>query len=275
MMGALYQTTGDSLHAGLAHNRAVARAESAGLAIVQALAIQGRALYYYDTKRYTEAEAEYAEAHRLFQTILTEHTDRFGLPIPNEPYVFSLNNAVTAKILLARNLNGTANLLHAEGQYTEAFKLHAQSLKIFESLQSIQGQARCLHDMGRVLMEERKYAQALAHFALALQMREDINAHDGRMTTLMEMAELYRRQNDYDKAMLFLRQALQLAGSTRNLPKEIRAHQALSNCYQHKRQIDMVEFHKAQAEELQRQIEREAESAISAHRTDFIELGLE
>jgi tetratricopeptide (TPR) repeat protein len=129
--------------------------------------------------------------------------------------------------------------------------------------------------MGRVLMEERKYAQALAHFALALQMREDINAHDGRMTTLMEMAELYRRQNDYDKAMLFLRQALQLAGSTRNLPKEIRAHEALSNCYQHKRQIDMVEFHKAQAEELQRQIEREAESAISAHRTDFIELGLE
>lgn len=192
-------------------------------------------LGYSAEYRYTEAEAAFQEALKIYQRVLGEKHERLATVLSNIASLLQYTNRSDQAEQLYRSalqirqekfglnhidtalsLHNLADLLHNMGHYEESESLYRQALDIRRQKLGLHDPdtATSINNLAGVLQDLGRYEEAESLYLLALQiLRQKLGAdHPYVAVTLNNLAALLRTIGRYAEAQLLYREALQILG---------------------------------------------------------------
>lgn len=111
------------------------------------------------------------------------------------------------------------NLYYFLGDFKKAADQHLQSLRLFEKLKNLRGQAFCLHSIGNNFYNMNQLASAKSYYERSLQMKEQLGDKRGVLTTTISLGDVYKDMQAFDKATAYYQVGLAAARNLK-LPSE-------------------------------------------------------
>lgn len=119
------------------------------------------------------------------------------------------------------------NLYSKMGDFKTAAEYHLQSLRLFEKLKNLRGQAFCLQSLGNDFFSLKEFADAETYFKKSLQLKEQLEDRRGALTSTISLGDVYKDMKQYRKAEAYYKAALVEAGKLKLVGEEARAlHQS-------------------------------------------------
>lgn len=100
------------------------------------------------------------------------------------------------------------NLYSKLGDFKTAADYHLQSLRLFETLKNLRGQAFCLHSLGNDFFNMDEFTSSEAYFMKSLQMKEQLDDKRGILTTTISLGDVNKDMNKHRKAEAYYKTAL-------------------------------------------------------------------
>jgi predicted ATPase/class 3 adenylate cyclase len=122
----------------------------------------------------------------------------------------ALARAEGPTLLLARALNGAANLAREQGDYDRARGLHEQSLAISRQQGDGRGTAEALNNLGLIALYQGHHGVAQRHCEEGLALFREIDDQGGVAATLNNLGNLARERGDSDRAAALHKESLAL-----------------------------------------------------------------
>jgi predicted ATPase/class 3 adenylate cyclase len=122
----------------------------------------------------------------------------------------ALAQAAPSTPVLARALNGAANLAREQGDYERARRLHEQSLAIAREQGDGRGTAEALNNLGLIALYQGQHGAAQQHCEEGLALFRQIGDQGGVAAALNNLGNLARERGDSDRASALHRESLTL-----------------------------------------------------------------
>jgi predicted ATPase/class 3 adenylate cyclase len=125
----------------------------------------------------------------------------------------ALARAEQPTLLLARALNGAANLAREQGDHDRARSLHEQSLAISRQQGEERGTAEALNNLGLIALYQGQHEEAQRHCEEGLALFRAIGDQGGVAAALNNLGNLARERGDSDRAAALHKESLALRRS--------------------------------------------------------------
>lgn len=125
------------------------------------------------------------------------------------------------------------NLYSKMGDFRTAADYHLQSLRLFETLKNLRGQAFCLQSLGNDFISLKELADAEIYFKKSLRLKEQLEDRRGVLTTTISLGDVYKDMKQYRKAEAYYKSALAEAGKLKLVGEEARALHQSGLLYKH------------------------------------------
>ncbi|HEY3111189.1 MAG TPA: tetratricopeptide repeat protein [Chloroflexota bacterium] len=122
----------------------------------------------------------------------------------------ALAPAAPSTPVLARALNGAANLAREQGDYERAGRLHEQGLAIAREQGDGRGTAEALNNLGLIALYQGQHGAAQQHCEEGLALFRQIDDQGGVAAALNNLGNLARERGDSDRASALHRESLTL-----------------------------------------------------------------
>lgn len=112
---------------------------------------------------------------------------------------------------MGKALENLAWIHYRRGDYSRAFKLSTESLRVYESLHDRAGIANCYNHIAAFLYEQKQYNQAIENFRKALEQSTMTNDHATKARCLTNIAFTFLSLAQYDSTAHYANKALAIA----------------------------------------------------------------
>ncbi|RAW01863.1 tetratricopeptide repeat-containing sensor histidine kinase [Pseudochryseolinea flava] len=111
---------------------------------------------------------------------------------------------------MGKALENLAWIHYRRGDYSRAFKLSTESLRIYESLNDRAGIANCYNHIAAFLYEQKQYTQAIENFTKAMEFSTSANDKATTARCFTNIAFTYISLEQYDSTIRYANRALVL-----------------------------------------------------------------
>ncbi len=143
----------------------------------------------------------------------------------------------------ARVMNGLALALEAMGNNEESLEYSRKALEMHRSSGNALGEARSLNDMGLVYFKLGNIAEAEKCHEESLSLRRAVKNRASEITSLLHLGIVYATQREFAKAHTHLLTALEYAEEIGVKPKIYEIHHALSESFERAGQVEKAFEH--------------------------------
>lgn len=143
----------------------------------------------------------------------------------------------------ARALSGIGTVYERRKEFEKALEFHRRSLKIYQGVGSKNGESRAYNDIGSVYQSLGSLEEALKYHRKSLQLRQKIGNKSAEVTSLLNLGRLFNQTARSAKALEVLRKARKYAEEISANPKLYQAHQALSEAYEMRGDLEAALAH--------------------------------
>lgn len=143
----------------------------------------------------------------------------------------------------ARALSGIGTVYRNLSQLDKALEFVKQSLEIFLDTKSQLGVSRAYNDMGLIYHAQGKLKEALDYHKKSLEIRKQLSTRGAEVTSLLDIGKTYSQMRQLDRALDCLNEALEIARNVDVKPKLYLVHQALSEAYERKGELQEALVH--------------------------------
>ena len=100
------------------------------------------------------------------------------------------------------------NLYSKLGDFKTAADYHLQSLRLFEALKNLRGQAFCYQSLGNDFFSLQELVSAEIYFKKSFALKKQLDDKRGLLTTTISLGDVYKDLNNYQKAEVYYKTAL-------------------------------------------------------------------
>ena len=143
----------------------------------------------------------------------------------------------------ARVMNGLALALESMGDFEESLEYSRKALESHKAGGNALGVARSLNDMGTVYFKMGKFDKARKCHEDSLALRRSVNNRSSEITSLMNLGIVFSAERDFAKAHTHLLSALALAEEIGVKPRMYEIHHALSESFERAGQLEKAFEH--------------------------------
>lgn len=102
---------------------------------------------------------------------------------------------------LGKSLNNLGNVYEHRGDIAQGIGCYTRSLKIYESINDLDGMASSLNNIGNININQKDTIKALNYYEQSLSIREKINDKEGMAMTYNNISSIYHSMGDHQKAI--------------------------------------------------------------------------
>jgi tetratricopeptide (TPR) repeat protein len=175
----------------------------------------GLAVFYFDTKDYSNAKKAYQKSFELFDS----EKHRYGR---------------------ARAANGLASIAIIEGKPKEALELLNFCISVYRDLSHHSGLSRAVNDLGILEKTNKNFPKAIALLKESAELRKEINHLQGLATSYTELGEVFLLSGDYHSALAEFEKGLKLSIQVNSKQKQMRLHKLLYDIYKELKNTDLA-----------------------------------
>lgn len=190
-LGLIFSSLGDSDEALEHFTNASRLAKQLGDIDLEAQALHGAGITYYNQARLNEAEEAFEHALRLSREIGSRNDEGVGL-------------------------NSLGNVYELQGRLPDAEKAFQESLAIHREIGDRIDQAFPLHNLGRVYAGQNRSEEAENAFKEALEILRSAGDRNSEASILFSLGNLYESQGRPTEAQAALEQGIQIAHEVGN-----------------------------------------------------------
>lgn len=143
----------------------------------------------------------------------------------------------------ARVMNGLAVALEMMGNFEEALEYSEKALRMHKTGGNGLGEARSLNDMGSVYFKMGMFAKARECHEQSLELRRAVKNRSSEITSLLNIGIVYTAEKNFAKAHTYLLTALEYAEEIGAKPKVYEIHHALSQSFEQAGQVEKAFEH--------------------------------
>jgi class 3 adenylate cyclase/Tfp pilus assembly protein PilF len=143
----------------------------------------------------------------------------------------------------ARVMNGLAVALEMMGNFEESLEYSVKSLAMHKQDGNVLGEARALNDMGSVYFKMGEFAQARDCHEKSLALRRSVKNRSSEITSLLNLGIVFTAAQEFETAHTYLQTALEYAEEIGAKPKLYEIHHALSTSFEQAGQFDKAFEH--------------------------------
>ncbi len=207
VLGHAYGMLGDYTAALEAHTKQLQAAQSLGLELDQAVALQNIGTVCSHQGRYHDALSYYDKALIHYQAM----NDK-----PGEAAIYN-NCSVEYRFLDDRE---------------KALEFALKSLDLFIEVKRPNGQARACGNVGLLYLDLGRYEKAAEYLTKSLELARTTNSKFGEINALLYLGRLYGEKQQQEKAVVTIQQALRLAEEVGMKSKCYACHEELARLYE-------------------------------------------